>query len=453
MFFLRDHLRIKRISYAFCDSTDAVKVSEFTETLLEIQTLVGYFYSSPHPTFGDPFLNYEHSSLYILRPKEVFDSLIRNHQELVEELPEIQNIKFNSRNEVDGYEGILNNKSYFWVTEGSRIFPPSPHLGLNLAQDLSAEFKYHFPHSDSYGAVLNYFISKNEKDNLSKRILTALAWHNKSVRQDIDESEALVNLAIAFESLLDLERDKDLTVRFKEAISLLVGDVSRLDSWITQFYEARSDIVHKGQSRHLMFIPTDDPKKDIGKSELEYRSLVSYGRQIFRVCVATILTGAKLANKLNLPSLLISNQERFERICRTLADKNGSPTERILATSQDVIDIENYRFVPEKGLMIEQLIGTAKLIVKQYLDTNPNDDGELVKQMQSLVTTDTKNHYEALGLINAIQEQARVKSSTETVEPDPHNIVTTLLSSIWGYAFMYFYHLQDKKRQETDKSS
>lgn len=450
MFFLKGHLRIKQMSYAFCNSIDEAAVSKFAEVLSEFQTLVSYFYSSPHPTSGDPFLRYEHSSLYIFQPKRFFEGLIGDDHN-VEVLPEVQNLKVNTRKEVDGYEGILNNKSFLWVTDGSRIFPPTASLWLNISQDLNVEFNHRLDQSDTYRPVIEYFAAKNDVGVFRERILTALSWYNKSTRIDIDESEALVDLAIAFESLLDLYRGDSLTTRFNEAVGLLAGDIGRLDSWLTQFYNARSDIVHKGQSRNLMFVPTDYPKKNIGTSELEYRSLVSYGRQIFRVCAATILTGAQLANKLNLPSLLISNQERLERICQILGGKDKTPAERILATSQDVSDIENYRFVPEKGLKIDQLIATAKIMVKQYLETNPSCDGELIKQMQSLVSTETKNHYEALSLINTIQERASARNIAEIgIESNLHHIVTTLLHSIWGYTFIYFYHLQNKKLQDSN---
>ena len=449
MFFLKDHFRIKQMSYAFCNSVDKASVSKFTEELFEFQTFICYFYSSPHPTSGDPFLRSEHSSLYLFQPKEIFEGLISDEHN-VEVLPEAQNIKVNARKEVDGYEGVLNNKSYLWVTDGSRIFPPTVSLWLNISQDLGVEFNHQLADSDTYRPVVEYFAAKNDAGFFRKRILTALSWYNKSIRIDIDESEALINLAIAFESLLDLDRGDSLTTRFKEAVGLLAGDIGRLDSWLTQFYNARSDIVHKGQSRHLMFISTDDPKKDIGKPELEYRSLVSYGRQIFRVCAATVLTGAKLANKLNLPSLLISNQERFERIFQTLGEKDKTPVERILSTSQDVNDIENYRFVPEKGLKIDRLIGTAKLMAKQILETNPDYDSELIGQMQSLVSTDTKNHYEALSFINILQEKAQAKNISEPAKSNLHHLMTTLLKSIWGYTFIYFYQLQNKKLQDAN---
>ena len=91
--------------------------------------------------------------------------------------------------------------------------------------------------------LAQYFFTRKDDDNFGERILTSITWYNRSLKSDIDESEALVNLAIAFESLLDLDRGDNITTRFKEAVSLIVRDVDRLESWITQFYKARSEIV------------------------------------------------------------------------------------------------------------------------------------------------------------------------------------------------------------------
>lgn len=449
MFYLRDHLKIKHVSYAFCNSIEGIEYIKFLEELIQFQTLICYLYSSPHPSFGDPFLHYEHSSLYIFHPHSVFESLLRGHDEVIEEMPEVQNLKVNHRKEVEGYEGILNNKSYFWVTERSRIFPPSPHLTLNLAQDLGIEFNHRFAQSDFYNPLLDYFASRNDNNNFGERILTALSWHNKSNRKDIDDSEALVNLAIAFESLLDLERDKNLTARFKESIGLLVGDVNRLDSWVTQFYEARSSIVHKGRSSKLMFVPVDKPNKDNVKSDLEYRSLISYGRQIFRICVIAILTGAQLAKKLNLPSLLITNKERFERISNLLREKDKTPAECVLTTNQDVLDISNYRFVPENGLKIDLLISVTKLMLKKYINTNSSLDSEIADQINELLSTSVDDHYKALLIINKIQDKIKYKREFDNeIQHTLHSIVSSFLESVWGYSFMYFYYLEDKKNKQ-----
>lgn len=448
MFFLRDHLRIQKMSYAFNAPSEEFSASEFTRQLLEFQALVCFIYSTPHPTFGDPFLRYEHASLYQFQPKQVSKYLLVNDHN-VEILLEDQQLRFDSRDEIEGYEGRLNKKSYFWAARGSRIFPPAVSLWLNISQDLSVDFNYRLPQSRRYEPVVEYFATREENDSLGERILTALTWYNRSIGIVIDEDVALVNLAIAFESLLGLETGDKVTDRFKEAVSLLVGDVPRLDSWLTQFYKARSQIVHEGRSASLMFVATDDPKKSFGSPELEYRSLVSYGWHVFQVCVATILTGAQIAEELKLASLLVTNQQRLERICQVLIKEDGTPTDRIVVSSQDVRDIETYRFVTEKGLKVELLIGAAKLMIQLYLKSAPNESPKLINQMTEFAAVDSEDHYAALSLIKEIQDGIQSGGIAQPSSPiDLRSIVASLIASVWYYTFMYYFHLARLKQKE-----
>jgi hypothetical protein len=445
MFFLRDHVRIKRMSYAFHTSTGKLTTSQFTKQLLEFQTLISFIYSAPHPSQGDPFLYSEHSSLYVFRPTRQVPTDLLVGEDTVEVLSESQVIKSDSKLYTEGYTVTLNDKSYFWVTPNSRIYPPSPSLWLNISQDLSHDFHYIPSESTLYRSLVDYLSSRDESDNMYQRILTALTWYNRSIGINIDESVALVNLAIAFESLLDLEQGEQLTTRFKDAVTLLVSDVPRLDSWLFQFYKARSDIVHKGKSTSLMFVATDNLRKVSERLDSEYRSLVSYGRQIFQVCVATIITGSQIAKRLNLASLLVTNQQRLERICQVLNKPDGTPLDRILASSRDVQDLFTYQFVPEKGLKYDQLIGTAKLMVQQYLDSAPNESSELIEQMNKFSAVDSTKHYEALSLLKEIQE------GLERVLPPPmrnelRTTVTSLINTIWHYTFIYYFQLKDSHK-------
>ncbi len=127
----------------------------------------------------------------------------------------------------------------------------------------------------------------------------------------------LVITTIAFEALLSLPIDEK-TNRLTDAIPLLLGRTPRLDIWVRQFYNARSSIIHEGHTRQLRFVATDSKK--ISEEPL-YRSLPSYGRQIFQLCLGTLLTGAELAESAGLEEQLITNQERFEKICMILKDE------------------------------------------------------------------------------------------------------------------------------------
>ncbi|MBI3913389.1 MAG: hypothetical protein HY327_04280 [Chloroflexi bacterium] len=90
-----------------------------------------------------------------------------------------------------------------------------------------------------YKPVLKYFAAREQDNGLADRLLTAITWYNRSITIDADEDVALVNLAIAFESLLGLEPGENITKRFTEAVVLLVGGIPRLGSWLTQFYIPR----------------------------------------------------------------------------------------------------------------------------------------------------------------------------------------------------------------------
>ena len=58
----------------------------------------------------------------------------------------------------------------------------------------------------------------------------------------------------------------------------------RLDIWARQFYDTRSQIVHEGYAQQLRFVATDSRKVSEGPL---YQSLLSYGRQVFQLCLGT----------------------------------------------------------------------------------------------------------------------------------------------------------------------
>jgi hypothetical protein len=71
MFFLRENLRIKRMTYAHLElitysDFELIEGREGNQKLIwqlyEAQTLINYIYATPHPSTGDPFLSREHTS-------------------------------------------------------------------------------------------------------------------------------------------------------------------------------------------------------------------------------------------------------------------------------------------------------------------------------------------------------------------------------------------------------
>ena len=187
-----------------------------------------------------------------------------------------------------GYEGRYNFRNPFWVARGSRLYPPVPHLSLNDSQNLAWDLGRAFTEAPQHG-LLPTLIKEPLSAN-ARRVMTAIHWYNRANSYLVDDSEAILSLAIGFESLLGLPRDVK-TDRFIDAISLLLGRVPRLNSWAVQFYAARSEIVHEGRTDRLRLMPTVEKLNEAGP---EYQSLISYGRQIFQLCVGSVLFGPTL---------------------------------------------------------------------------------------------------------------------------------------------------------------
>jgi hypothetical protein len=449
MFFHHDDFLIKQITYTILRQPNEKELADkaILEQLQEFQTLITYLYSAPNQTSGDPFLSKENASVYLCKPK-LFTSTLLGETHLTERISSDNYPPKNKFGEVKGYEVLLDFRSHLWVVKGSRIYPPVGFLSLNFAQDLHFDFNLRLPQSKQ-APIITFILSRPERSHLSNRLLTALEWYNRSISQDLEEEVALIYLAIAFESLLNLDQGEKVTARFREAVNMLLGGVPRLDSWLTQFYDARSMIVHKGRSSNLAFLAIDDPKSKMSDRTPKYRSLVSVGRQIFRLCVSTITYGASTADELNLPSMFFTNQQRLEEICKTLSNTVMSAREKLLIVKQLIQDIDNYKFVDETGLRIETLISSAQLTVRVYLDSNPELDPELLKMFKTFsFTPREQDYYKAL---SCLEELVGYLKQNTPIAGDNHIAdVSMLLEYVWGYTFFNYYWLKNKKEKETD---
>lgn len=443
MFMLRHNVRIQNVTYAYLfPAGEQAQTTQFIQSLLEFQAITCFIYSSPHPTFGDPFLTYEHSSFFLLTPERFTKHLVLHEDANLELLTNIEDYEIDKLGQIAGYTALLNNKIRFWVTNKDQIFPPIPDMWLNVSQDLGQEYS-HVRFSHRIRPIVEYFSRNTSDSSLQQRILTAIGWYNRTLQMGSNEDVTLVNLAIAFESLLNLKQGEKVVERFKEAISLLVGGLPRLDSWLTQFYKARSEIVHEGKSQNFMFVATDTPKKP--SDDLNYRSLVSYGRIVFQICVATILTGSQMVQQSRLASMLVTNQQRFEWICQHLnnADANETASERLEEVATYIYDIEKYIFVSESPINIKLLIGAIKLVSRNYLEVASNVDIVLVSKMKKLTLVKASEVFEALDLIKEIKEDFdKLDSIHSTVSTNHLATISSLVKSVWHYTFFHYFQLR-----------
>ena len=441
MLYLQDNLRIRSASYAVVPFIDLNYQPNDVEHLMNVQAVVAYRYASPRHAFGDLFLSSEHASMAIFTPGQVSIYLVRPdfHVHAVEPTSDLA---ADQRGEVEGYAGLYNFRHHFWVAKGSRLYGPKPHLTLNQSQDLSFDLDRMTAARADY-RLLSELLCKPDTP-ASSRIFTAVRWFNAANTEANDHTAAIVNLSIAFEALLSLPADEK-TDRLTDAISLLLGRIPRLDIWARQFYDTRSRIVHEGRAQQLRFVATDSRKASEGPL---YQSLLSYGRQVFQLCLGTLLVGAELADNAGLADTLLTNQERFQNICKVLADKTIPTSEHLERIAPLISAMRQYRYVPESNLKLETMIGAIRLAANALLEHNETVSQELKERLERLTTAKRTADYlqelDALEALNSILHNKAVQEETLGSQA-----FRGLVEVVWGYVFQHYFWLKNRLADES----
>ena len=455
MFFLRDDLRIQNLTCAVIEGDDASDIQRKVSDLAEFQALIRYIYSSPHPIFGKPFLTSEHGSTFLFHPERISQYLLWDDHNVTHASQETLYETPDERSELAGYAGYLDGRSPLWVAEGSRVYPPTAHLWLNISQDLYTDIAYRLPQS-SQAALFHFFMDPRRDERLVARMLSALRWYNRSLALDVEEDQALVSLAIAFEGLLNLPRGRDVTERFKQAVALLLGPVARLDSFLDQFYDVRSDLVHSGSTEDFMFRATDGTARSDRARASRYRSLSSYARHIFQLCLTTIVYGGHMTSRRGLAPLLRTNAERVSEVSRILTDNAVPKGSRLVLAADLIREMETFRFVPEENLKLPSVLDVVRLAADDFLAGGtgiPQTAQDVLSQLAQ--DRDTPPFSVALHTLRMVYEALRgIQRDTEETRSDSYLALATLIDTAWGYTFpAYFQGKRTAEDAHPDESS
>ena len=230
--------------------------------------------------------------------------------------------------------------------------------------------------------------------------------------------------------------------RLTDSNSLLLGRTPRLDVWARQFYDARSRIVHEGRAHQLRFIATDARKTAEGPL---YQKLISYGRQVFQLCLGTLLTGAALAERAGLADTLVTNEERFQRICKALADEKVAARERLDQILSIVVALEQYRYVPETDLKVATMIGATRLAARAALAAAADVSGEFKTALEGLINARAPiNHLEELEAIAALKRLLDHDRRSNLIEATESFV--RLIDVVYSYSMMHYYWLKEQLR-------
>jgi hypothetical protein len=445
MLFLQDNLRIRSATYAITPYVNLDTTETDTSRLQHIQALVAYLYSAPHPTFGRPFLSTEHATFIIF-------SLSRVPRFLATPSYHVQDVRpIDARGEeaptdqLEGYAGLYNFTHHFWAVRDSRVYGPMPHLTLNIAQDLAADIER--LKAQRHGRLLLEAIA-NPDGRAAQRVIKALRWYAVAGRQASDEQAAIVHLAIAFEALLGLPASEK-SDRLVDSISLLLGRVPRLDEWARQFYDARSQVAHEGETDRIQFLARDTAQ---APNAPQYMSLLSYGRVIFRLCVGTLLFGSDLATSAGLEELFVTNGERFVRLARMLDDVTPRlPREKLVQAAPLVQSIEHFRFANETGLRIESMVGALRRVCAAAVQIEAEMTPETRQAMAAIaeVKRAESSEFDQLNLVRRLNDAMSTPNVADL--PPELDVVRSLAGSVWGYVFMRYFQLE-RRSVASDRS-
>jgi hypothetical protein len=340
---------------------------------------------------------------------------------------------------VPGYYGRYNFLHPFWVVKNSRLYPPVPHIVLNQSQDLAYDLASCFQ-SQRYRFLPE--LLQKPMTQAEERVLKAVRWFNRSNTLHGDEHSAILNLSVAFETLLGLPRDSK-TDRFVDAVSLLLGRVERLDNWAEQFYEVRSDVSHEGEATRLHFAPQ---RKKGQEDSVLYQPHLVYGRQIFQLCTGAVLFGASLAEEAGIAEKFVTNEERLRLLCKTLDDASLTVAKRFKAIAQPVAMIDNYRFVAETGLLIRTLVGAAQNAAQKLLVSGDSLDPLLKGGVEALANAPrSADSYEALDALRNLHD---LRTPPPADWDSPEATTRRLVDVVWHYTYMHYFWLTEQRKNK-----
>jgi hypothetical protein len=445
MFFLRDHLRVKSPTYVTVPYIDRIRPTQVLDRLSDIQAVIAYLYSTPHPVTGHSFLSYEDASLVVLSPESVSLIILRGHHLVEEAVTDSysQPAEPGRLGEIPGYAILYNFHWCMPVVDGSRIYPLGTGVTLNYSQDLLHDLSTIMMESDHRYHLLLKMLVKQPGAEVFRRVITAIKWYNRANERDADQEVALVNLATAFETLLGLSNRDRVRERFRESIDLLLGRVENLDGWLGQFYGARSEILHEGRAKTLRYLAATEKKDETAA----YHPLLAFGRQVFQLCVPSILVGARLAHEARLAERLVTNQQRFLNLCKLFDEDGGTSRDQLDRAGATVIAICRYGLLGETGLKLETMLGCARRAVTALLDSGIEIDSGTYAVLASFQAAErSRDNFDELDALYAVSEITWQKLATEPT--DPVSIVFALLNCIWGYVFRHYFWIKASREEQ-----
>ena len=142
-----------------------------------------------------------------------------------------------------------------------------------------------------------------------------------------------------------------------------------------------------------------------------------------------------MAEKANLADTLVTNQERFERICKVLDESADRPSEALSQIAPMVRAASQYRYVSEPGLKVEPMIGAAKRAAKVLLKAPFEITPDLTQSLQEFVEAKSSPiHLVELKALKSVNSHLESWSASHGVE----TAGIELMKLVWQYLGLHY---------------
>jgi hypothetical protein len=194
-----------------------------------------------------------------------------------------------------------------------------------------------------------------------------------------------------------------------------------------------------------MFYPFDKEllKKKVkgNKAIIPHRSLLAYGRQIFRLCVASVLAGATQVRMRGLDAALIPNADRVKEICKRLNESTPAD-KRLLSVNQEVYELrdETYDLVDPDVVAVKSVIGVVRLALQAYKEACPPTTKPVEESIDKVLSGSGQP---SLALLTQIEECAgQLRSGRVMTDRSQNARLTDLIIALLEYASKPSFRLQ-----------
>ena len=163
--------------------------------------------------------------------------------------------------------------------------------------------------------------------------------------------------------------------------------------------------------------------------------------------MGALLFGAGLAEKAGLQEKLVTNQERFDEMCRDLSDKAVAPDDSLRRIASKLHAAERYRFVPESDFDIERILNCVRLAAKALVASDPGLEASVKVHFERIASVDRSDQYAVLDALRELDTTiGRGLSITELDQP--RAIAFRLVRLAWGCTFINHFWLKKQREMQ-----